>query len=118
MTSLTSGNPTPTFTLRLYKGSESEWLVKLITPMWERSQCYRLKWKSAKEDVKRRAGEHYAILAACESQNPLLASTEMYNHLALTANSISKDMGQGDVFPLRALPAKRSAVPKNGNSRK
>jgi len=85
----------------IYNAARSQWLIKAIAPMWERSQFYRLKWKSAKEDLKGRSGEHYAILEACMAHNSSLASAEMYHHLARTANSISADMGQDDLFPVK-----------------
>lgn len=98
------------FHFTLYRASQSEWLVKLILPMWERSQCYRLKWKAAKEDLSRRTAEHVSILEACEVHNSERASREMYNHLARTANFIARDMGQQELFPARTARGARAAA--------
>ena len=89
------------FHFSMYHPSQSAWLIRLITPLWERCQCYRLKWHPLRADLKRRAGEHLSMLEACIEHDASRAQLEMYNHLATTANSIYSDMVGKTFFDLK-----------------
>lgn len=78
----------------LYKQADSGWLNRLIRPLWDSSERYRLVVPMAR--VERRFGEHKRILAACIAHEPDVAAAELFNHLATTANAVAKEMGEGD----------------------
>ena len=102
-----SGGVNETFTAHtafhfaLYEAAGSRWLVRLITPLWESSQRYRMalppRFRRALEE---RRGEHEAILRACVEHDPDAASRELRNHLVTTANRVSSRMGNGDLFEI------------------
>ena len=92
------------FHFSIYGVSGSPWLLRLITPLWESSQRYRVRWVPLQADLPTRDAEHEAILTACESQRPQLAELRLHNHLARTANQIANQMGSADLFALRKEP--------------
>jgi DNA-binding GntR family transcriptional regulator len=102
-----SGGVNETFTAHtafhfaLYEAAGSRWLVRLITPLWESSQRYRMalppRFRRALEE---RRGEHEAILRACVEHDADAASRELRNHLVTTANRVSSRMGNGDLFEI------------------
>lgn len=100
-----------------YKAGNSAWLTRLITPLWERSQCYRLKWGPLNIDPKRQTKEHNSILRACIEGDADRATAEMYNHLARNANEYAKEMGGEPLFELKILKAKANVPPRRRNGR-
>ena len=89
------------FHFSIYGVSGSPWLLRLITPLWESSQRYRLRWVPLQADLPTRDAEHEAILQACEAQRPQRAEVRLHNHVARTANQIANQMGSADLFALR-----------------
>jgi len=89
------------FHFALYRRSDSRWLLRLITPLWESSQRYRLalppRYRRALEE---RRAEHERILSACVEREGEVAARELHNHLVITANRVSSRMGGGDLFEL------------------
>jgi len=87
------------FHFAFYRASGSRWLLRLITPLWESSQRYRLslppRYRRALEE---RRSEHERILQACVERSPDDAARELHNHLVVTANRVSSRMGGGDLF--------------------
>ncbi len=87
------------FHFALYRASGSRWLLRLITPLWESSQRYRMslppRYRRALEE---RRSEHERILRACVGRSPDDAARELHNHLVITANRVSSQMGGGDLF--------------------
>jgi len=90
------------FHFALYEAADSSWLLRLIEPLWETSQRYRLAANVAPKLVTRRA-EHAVILRACIDHDADLAALSLYNHLTTTANVISQAMGGTALLAL--LPA-------------
>ena len=89
------------FHFALYEAADSSWLLRLIEPLWETSQRYRLATKIAPKLQARRA-EHEQILRACIEHDAELAARDLYNHLAATANMVSAAMGGSALFERRA----------------
>jgi DNA-binding FadR family transcriptional regulator len=50
--------------------------------------------------LKSRRWEHRAILESCVTHEPDTAAIALHDHLATTANNISKAMGGEALFPL------------------
>src|SRR5579863_1825135 len=88
------------FHFALYEAADSSWLLRLIEPLWETSQRYRLATKVAPKLEARRA-EHEQLLRACIEHDAELAARDLYNHLAATANMVSAAMGGSALFEPR-----------------
>jgi len=89
------------FHFALYEAADSRWLLRLIEPLWETSQRYRLAANVAPK-LRVRSAEHEVILAACIDHDSELAARSLHNHLASTANVVSQAMGGAALFA--ALP--------------
>jgi DNA-binding GntR family transcriptional regulator len=98
------------FHFALYTQSGSTWLVRLITPLWESSERYRLSLPVAPQE--KRLREHDRILSACVSHQPDVAAAELHNHLARTANAVAKQVGDGQLFSLLPVPTGAKASPR------
>lgn len=86
----------------LYEQARSEWLIRLVTPLWESSERYRLSLPIG--PVAKRVGEHQRILDGCIDHNPDVAAAELHNHLARTANAVAQQMGAAPMFELADVP--------------
>ncbi|MDA8037679.1 MAG: GntR family transcriptional regulator [Actinomycetota bacterium] len=84
------------FHLGLYRAGGSSWLMRLIQPLWESSERYRLASPPERGAATRR-DEHEHMLDACAAHDAGRAAFGLYNHLASTANVTAKAMG-GDVL--------------------
>jgi DNA-binding GntR family transcriptional regulator len=89
------------FHFALYRAAGSRWLLRLITPLWESSERYRIASLPMQRGLDERRREHERILDACVRHDSELAALELHNHLALTANQLSRGMGGGELFELR-----------------
>jgi DNA-binding GntR family transcriptional regulator len=89
------------FHFALYNAARSRWLIRLITPLWESSERYRLAVGAVHRSLDQRRREHERILEACVQRDPELAALELHNHLALTANVQSRKMGGEELFAIR-----------------
>jgi len=101
------------FHFALYEAARSRWLVRLITPLWESSERYRLalppRYRRALEE---RRAEHERVLAACVERDPERAARELHDHLARTANRVGARMGaEADLFALTGDPGATAAAP-------
>lgn len=85
------------FHLNLYRAARSSWLMRLIQPLWESSERYRLAL-SPRSKVVARPQEHERVLRACIEHDAARAAFELYNHLVATANSLAKTLGDGELF--------------------
>jgi DNA-binding GntR family transcriptional regulator len=94
----------------LYRRSGSQWLLRLITPLWESSERYR-RASPAARSIKDRTAEHEAILQACLDRDPDRAAAELHNHLAVSANRVACEMGGDELFALERVPATRRRRP-------
>jgi len=90
------------FHFALYDACRSNWFLRLITPLWESSQRYRLAIPTLSSDRRRaEAGaEHEELLAACAGHDPDRAARVLHDHLAKTANLIIGEMGGDRSFAL------------------
>jgi DNA-binding GntR family transcriptional regulator len=100
------------FHFALYDAANSRWLKRLITPLWESSERYRMalpaRYGRALEE---RRGEHERILAACIAHDPETAARELYDHLVETANRVSHRMGSDEeLFALTGADGQAPAV--------
>lgn len=94
------------FHFTLYRAAGSRWLMRLITPVWESAERYRIAtWPKGRLDI--RQVEHEAILDAVLDHRPDRAAILMHDHLATTANELAARMGQGDLFPVQSRPRRR-----------
>jgi DNA-binding GntR family transcriptional regulator len=100
-----SGTPLETFSahttfhLALYEAAHNPWLTRLIRPLWESSQRYRLSLPPEyRRRLRERLAEHERILEACIAHEPTLAAMELHNHLVHTANRVGARMGQEPLF--------------------
>jgi DNA-binding GntR family transcriptional regulator len=82
----------------LYAASGSQWLPRLIRPLWENSERYRLASLQAGRSLERRRSEHQRIVDAVAAHDPAAAEDALRAHLVLTANLVAKRMGQGQLF--------------------
>lgn len=89
------------FHFTLYRAAGSRWLLRLITPLWESSERYRIASLPMQRGLAERRLEHDRILEACARHEPELAALELHNHLARTANQLSRGMGGDELFQLR-----------------
>ena len=89
------------FHFALYRAAGSRWLLRLITPLWESSERYRLASLPRGRSLDERRREHERILEACITRDPDAAALELRNHLALTANLVARSMGSGELFEIR-----------------
>src|SRR5262249_40058725 len=85
------------FHFALYDAADSIWLGRLIRPLWETSQRYRLAVRVARKLDTRRS-EHDAILQACIDHDPAAAAISLHNHLITTANVVAVAMGGDALF--------------------
>lgn len=85
------------FHFSLYRAARSRWLMRLIVPLWESAERYRMAtWPRGRLDI--RQAEHEAILEAVLARDPETASERMRDHLATTANELAARLGEGEVF--------------------
>jgi DNA-binding GntR family transcriptional regulator len=89
------------FHFALYRAAGSRWLIRLITPLWESSERYRLASLPQGRSLDERRREHERILEACVARDPEQAALELADHLALTANLVARSMGSGELFTIR-----------------
>jgi DNA-binding GntR family transcriptional regulator len=85
------------FHFTLYEASGSRWLVRLIHPLWENSERYRIASLLTRSIDDRRI-EHQRILDACRRGRPRATARELHRHLALTANLVAHHMKATDLF--------------------
>ena len=85
------------FHFALYEAAGSNWLLRLIRPLWETSERYRLA-APVKRKLATRRGEHELILQACIDHDSERAAAALYDHLAMTANVVSNAMGGEELF--------------------
>ena len=90
------------FHFALYDAAGSNWFLRLIRPLWETSERYRLA-APMKRKLAMRKGEHEAILQACIEHDGDRAALALHDHLAMTANVVSKAMGGEELFELEGV---------------
>jgi DNA-binding GntR family transcriptional regulator len=86
------------FHLGLYAASGSSWLPRLIRPLWENSERYRVASLYSRRSLERRRREHELILEACVAHDPDAAEAALRAHLIVTANVVARRMGGRPLF--------------------
>ena len=86
------------FHFALYDAAGSSWLLRLIQPLWETSQRYRLAIPAVARKLDTRRAEHEMILRACIDHDIEGAARALYSHLATTANLVAEAMGGRPLF--------------------
>jgi DNA-binding GntR family transcriptional regulator len=94
------------FHFALYEAAGSPWMLRLIRPLWESSERYRLAAPALRKLSMRRS-EHERILEACVERRPGVARAELHNHLSRTANTVAGSMGGDDLFKPVPVPKGR-----------
>lgn len=91
------------FHFALYGPCRSSWLVRLVTPLWESSQRYRMTIPPLNSEMRRKEAdkEHKKMLAACIAHDGPGAATVLHNHLVKTANLVTDQMGGEPAFTER-----------------
>jgi DNA-binding GntR family transcriptional regulator len=98
-------NAHTSFHFGLYLSSRSRWLPRLISPLWDNAERYRVAALGGSLGLfEARAREHRELLAACAAHQPDRAAALLWNHLVLTANAIVKEMGGDQEYELREVP--------------
>lgn len=94
------------FHFALYRASSSRWLVRLISPLWDSAERYRVAAIGGSLGLfEARGDEHERLLAACRERLPEVAAAELWNHLSQTANQIAVQMGEPELYELKQVPA-------------
>ena len=98
-------NAHTSFHFGLYLASSSRWLPRLISPLWDNAERYRVAalGSSSLGLFEQRAREHRDLLKACADHEPDRAADLLWNHLVQTANAIFKEMGAEDRYELREV---------------
>jgi DNA-binding GntR family transcriptional regulator len=86
------------FHLGLYEASASTWLPRLIRPLWENSERYRVASLYSRRSLEQRRREHERILEACVARDPDEAEAALRAHLVVTANIVARRMGERPLF--------------------
>ncbi len=82
--------------LTLYRAARSAWMLRVIQPLWESSERYRLAMPthSAASNVR----SHELLVEACEQHNPERAAFELTSHLVATANALAAQLTSEPLF--------------------
>jgi DNA-binding GntR family transcriptional regulator len=90
------------FHFTLYEASQSQWLVALIRPAWDRSERFRpalLTAKTGPQERHRHLDE--ALLAACGAHDPDAAATALHDHLELASVIFERELDGRGIFDPR-----------------
>lgn len=105
------------FHFALYRAADSHWLIRLIAPLWDSAERYRVATGGAGHLFQARLGEHQDLLDACREGRVAVAEASLWNHLVRSANQIAKEMGAADLYELKKVPkAKTRRKPKKSRS--
>jgi DNA-binding GntR family transcriptional regulator len=86
------------FHLGLYAVSGSVWLPRLIRPLWENSERYRIASLHAQGALEQREREHVRIVEACAARDADAAAAALREHLVVTANLVARWLGADDLY--------------------
>jgi DNA-binding GntR family transcriptional regulator len=88
--------------MTLYRAAGSAWLLRLIRPLWESSERYRLAMQPI-TGSQHHVRPHEVLVRLCVQHEPERAAAELYDHLVTTANSLAVKLGGAPPFtPLGA----------------
>lgn len=83
--------------LTLYRAARSAWVLRLIQPLWESSERYRLAM-SISAVGPRNVRNHGQLVEACVRHDAERAAYELTNHLVAAANSLAAQLACGPLF--------------------
>src|SRR5690242_2333367 len=87
------------FHFTLYEASQSQWLVALIRPAWDRSERFRPALFTAENEPQVRHRElDGRLLAACEEHDPAAAAQALYEHLELASLFFETELAGEGIF--------------------
>jgi DNA-binding GntR family transcriptional regulator len=85
------------FHFALYEPARSKWLVRLIRPLWESSERYRMA-SPIRRTLSARRDEHRRILEALLDRDPDAAALALHAHLTTTATVVARALGVDELF--------------------
>jgi DNA-binding GntR family transcriptional regulator len=87
------------FHFTLYDASQSQWLVALIRPAWDRSERFRpaLLTSKAGPQERHRAYDR-SLLDACAAHDPEAAAAALHDHLELASVIFEHELGGRGIF--------------------
>jgi DNA-binding GntR family transcriptional regulator len=92
------------FHFSLYDAAASRWLLRLISPLWDSAERYRVATIGVSRLFGSRVDEHVQLLDACREHQGQVAEARLWNHLVRTANLVAVEMGGGELYELKAVP--------------
>jgi DNA-binding GntR family transcriptional regulator len=101
------------FHFALYRAASSRWLVRLISPLWDSAERYRVSTAGTRLLFQSRVDEHEKLLAACREGQTAVAEARLWNHLVRTANLISTEMGGQELYELKQVPKRSRSAAKS-----
>ncbi|MBS1888702.1 MAG: GntR family transcriptional regulator [Actinobacteria bacterium] len=96
------------FHFALYRAASSRWLLRLISPLWDSAERYRVATIGVRRLFESRVDEHQKLLDACRERQPDVAELRLWNHLVRTANLVAVEMGGEELYELKPDPKSRS----------
>ena len=90
------------FHFTLYEASQSQWLVALIRPAWDRSERFRPALLTSR-DGPQELHRHYdeALLRACIDHDADAAAAALHGHLELASVIFERELGGRGIFDPR-----------------
>jgi DNA-binding GntR family transcriptional regulator len=87
------------FHFTLYEASQSQWLVALIRPAWDRSERFRPALLTSQSGPQERHREFDAqLLEACTRHDPEAAAGVLHDHLELATVIFETELGGRGIF--------------------
>jgi DNA-binding GntR family transcriptional regulator len=83
----------------IYAASGLVWLQRLVRPVFEAAERYRLlSLRDGEDRLKKIREEHESIIQACITHSPEAAEAAMHDHLVSNANHVAASLGWPDLF--------------------
>ncbi|MBS1880049.1 MAG: GntR family transcriptional regulator [Actinobacteria bacterium] len=92
------------FHFALYRAASSRWLVRLISPLWDSAERYRVATVGVRRLFQSRVDEHQKLLDPCVERQVEVAEARLWNHLVRTANLVAAEMGGEELYELKDVP--------------
>jgi DNA-binding GntR family transcriptional regulator len=87
------------FHFTLYEASESQWLVALIRPAWDRSERFRPALLTSRSGPQERHREYdETLLEACAAHDPDAAAVALHDHLELASVIFERELDGRGIF--------------------
>lgn len=86
------------FHFALYEASGSQWLPRLIRPLWQNSERYRARFLYTRDSLELRRREHEGILEACVANDADRAEDALRTHLLRTVDVVAERMSEREAL--------------------